>query len=364
MQQSFQWFQKGFYILNPSIANAQNEIAFVCHFSGRDSAARPDDLLKTAAGNLLSNFQSRQYDPIVCLYKANNKALTLLDYGWSPTFSPNDARIAYAYQLKPMQAQDKMYASSFSGNSIRVFSTITGKSDEVAKPMGDYLLDPFFIDSLNLLYKTGSEINGLFGGGISFSEVNLKTKKINTVRQAAIKYRLFELMGEPYLLNRQLAYTVYSPSDSGTGMADEYLHLLLRGKDTLQNFGTRRFSNLNAKFAFNDKNELLFLDDGHFLAEDTNYLNTYINNKLVQKRPLNFNYTRGYLSPDGKYIFYITQNLEGFLVNTKNFGQTKLPLPAREFHAVVWSADGRRLALVQDHEALAGTDMLSCFTIH
>ncbi|MCH5689963.1 hypothetical protein LWM68_40500 [Niabella sp. W65] len=76
-------------------------------------------------------------------------------------------------------------------------------------------------------------------------------------------------------------------------MASEYRHLLLSEKDTLHDFGVRKFTNLNFKFAVNASHELLFLDDEHFLAEDTNYIVTYKNDRLMEKRPLNDDYFRG-----------------------------------------------------------------------
>ena len=171
------------------------------------------------------------------------------------------------------------------------------------------MLDP---DSLKLVYKTGVKVNGPYGAGISFSEVDLKTKKVTLLRQPAIKYRLYELMGEPYLVDKKLAYTVYSPADSGKGMANEYLHLLLSGKDTLQNFGIRRFTHLNYKMAFKDNKELLFLEDEQFLPEDTNYIATFKNNELLYKTPLPYQYVKGYLSPGGRYMLYITATQEAF----------------------------------------------------
>ncbi|MCH5600251.1 hypothetical protein [Niabella ginsengisoli] len=170
-------------------------------------------------------------------------------------------------------------------------------------------------------------------------------------------------MGETYLINNKLAYVVYSPADSGTGMASEYLHLLVSGNDTIQNFGVRRFTNLTYKFAFNDKKELLFLDDQHFLPEDTNYLAIYKGNQLIGKKPFNFTHNKAYLSPNGKYMVYFTQAMEAFVVNLKNFDKTKIEKPQKELHAIVWSADGNNLALVQDHETYIGTDEILIYSI-
>ncbi|WP_114790013.1 hypothetical protein U0035_11890 [Niabella yanshanensis] len=361
-----EWFQQGYYILNPVFSRTTTEIAFARRLSGKDSSMNPQ---KTFAVGATANYlpknstDSRLLDPVISILNYKNRQFTLVDYGWGPAFSTNDNRLAYAFQLAPLQRPDRLYAETYKGNTIKIFNKSTRKIEEVAKPTSNYLLDPFFVDSLKLVYKTGDRVNGPYGGAVSFSEVDLASKRTRLVRQPGIKYRLYELMGEPYLVRNQLAYIVYSPADSGSGMASEYRHLLLSEKDTLHDFGIRKFTNLNYKFAVNASQELLFLDDEHFMAEDTNYLVKYKKEHLLGKRPLNPDYFRGYLSPDGRWLFYLTQDMGAFLVNTKDLSQIEMAISKKDLHAVVWSADGNKLGLVQDHESLAGTDKLLIFTL-
>jgi len=366
VEKTAEWFQQGYYILNPVFGRTTSEIAFARRFSGRDSSVSPQQsFFRGATVNYLSpnSTSSRQFDPVVSILDYKTKQFSLIDYGWGPAFSTNDNRLAYAFQFNPLQRPDKLYAEAYKGNSIKIFNKSTRKIEEVAKPLNNYLLDPFFVDSLKLVYKTGDKVNGPYGAAVSLSEVDLSSKKTKLIRQPGIKYRLYELIGEPYLVQKKLAYTVYSPADSGSGMASEYRHLLLSEKDTLHDFGVRKFTNLNFKFAVNASHELLFLDDEHFLAEDTNYIVTYKNDRLMEKRPLNDDYFRGYLSPDGRYLFYLTQHMEAYLMNTKDLSRVKMAITDKDLHAVVWSAGGERLALVQDHESFAGTDKLVIYTI-
>lgn len=361
-----EWFQQGYYILNPAFGRTTTEIAFARRLSGRDSSISPQKtfLAGATANYLPQNIPgTRQFDPVVSILDYKTRRFTLVDYGWGPAFSTNDNRLAYAFQLSPLQRPDKLYAETYKGNTIKIFNKSTRKIEEVAKPSNNYLLDPFFVDSLKLVYKTGDRVNGPYGGAVSFNEVDLKSKKTRLVRQPGIKYRLYELMGEPYLIRDQLTYIVYSPADSGSGMASEYRHLLLSEKDTLHDFGIRKFTNLNYKFAVNANQELLFLDDEHFMAEDTNYIVKYKKDRLLERRPLNPDYFRGYLSPDGRYLFYLTQNMEAYLVNTKDLSRVKMDISPKDLHAVVWSNNGSRLALVQDHESLTGTDKLVIYTL-
>lgn len=364
LEKASEWSQQGYYILNPVISPATNELAFVRQFSGRDSSADMRSFSQGALSYLPSaNILARQYDPVICLFDTDSRQLSLLDFGWGPAFSPNANRIAYASQRTPLQKQDRLYATAYTGNSIKVFDKATRLSAEVAQPTGNYLLDPFFADSLNLIYKLGAKVNGPYGAGISFNEVNLKTGAIRPISLPAVKFFQYTLAGESYLINKRLAYTLYSPADSGTGMANLYSHLLMSGKDTLHNFGIEKFTNLDNKFAYTRDNELVYLDDQHFMAEDTNYLVTYKGNKRVEEKPIDFNYVKAFLSPAGKYMLYVTASLEIYLVNIKNFRKTKIELPAANLHAVAWSEDEKKLALVQDHESLAGTDKIYLFLI-
>ncbi|WP_346236190.1 hypothetical protein ABDK00_016715 [Niabella insulamsoli] len=353
-------------MLNPTFAANSEEVAFVQRLSGRDSAGeRPDDIYKNANKSYLSkqSLAQRKNDPVVSIFDYQKEKLSLIDFGWAPAFSQNDGRLAYAHQLKPLQEQDRLYADAYRGNSIKVYNKSTQKTEEVARPQGLYLLDPLFIDSLTLAYKTGEKVNGPFGSAISLSQVNLRTKKTVLMQQAAIKYRLYNLIGEIFMKGKQPAYVVYSPADTGQGMANEYVHLLVSGSDTLQNFGIRRFTNLSYKFAINERNEILFLDDQHYLPEDTNYLAVYAKGALIQNQPLSFKYQTAYLSPGGKNMVYITATNEAYLVNLKNFAQTKIERPQKEVHTIAWSNDGKRLGLVQDHEKLGGTDELLLYEI-
>lgn len=365
IKKTAEWFQKGFYILNPALAKNGQEVAFVRQLSGRDSTVSSSSFWDGIKENYLSknDMPARLYDPVITMYNFSNKQAYLIDYGWSPAFSVNDNRLAYAYQLNPLQRQDRLYADAYKGNTIRVFNTATHKKEEVAKPLGNYLLDPFFADSLTIVYKAGDKVNGPYGAAISLSEVNLITKKTQLIRQPGIKYRMYELIGEACLVNKKLAYLVYSPADSGTGIANGYHHLLLSQKDTIQNFGIRRFTNLANKFAFDQNNNLLFLNDEPLWAEDTSFLAVYRDDKLVENRPLNFNYSKAWLSPNGKYMLYLTQDKEAYMVNIKDFSKVKINLPQKEIFAVAWSSGEDCLAVVQSHESYTGTDKLLVFNI-
>lgn len=360
----WQWYQQGYYILNPTIAHSNAEVAFVRRLSGKDSTVQASSFFRGVFKNYLSAGTSdRFFDPVICILDKNKK-LTLIDYGWDPAYSKDDKKIAYAYQVKTLKKGDPLYAEAYQGNEIKVFDKSAQHAEAVAKPLSNnYLMDPFFLDSMKVVYKIGTKVNGPYGAGISFNQVDLQTKKTSIIRLPGIKYRLYELMGEAYLINNQLAYTLYSPTDTGRGMANEYLHLLLTEKDTLQDFGIRRFTLLDNKIGFNDKNEIIFLDDELLLPEDTVYVQTYKDNRLIRRTPLQHNYVKSYLSPNGTYMVYITEGKEAFLLNLITMRRAKINIPEREIYTIVWAKDSQRLAIVQEHESLVGTDILHLLQI-
>ena len=359
-----EWYQQGYYIINPVLSSTTDELAFVRRFSSSDSldtANLPED----NAISYLSKeaVRARPYDPVVCLFNTNNRQLSILDFGWAPVFSPRANRIAYAGQQLPLQKQDKLYANAYKGNNIKVFNQVTHSTEVVASAATNFLLDPFFADSIHLIYKLGAQVNGPYGAGISFNEVNLQSKQIRPISLPTIKSFQYVLAGKAILVNKRLAYTLYSPADSGSSMAGRYHHLLISGKDTLHDFGVQNFTNLNHKFAYNRDNQLVYLDDQHYMAEDTNYLLTYKGHRMPEKKAIHFKYDKSYLSTGGKYLLYITSEEEIYLLNLKNLRKTKIELPARDLHAVAWNEDESKIALVQDHETMAGTDKITIFNI-
>ncbi|MCH5715667.1 hypothetical protein [Niabella hibiscisoli] len=198
VEKTAEWFQKGYYILNPVFARTSNEIAFVRRLSGKDSSINNvQHFLPGGAVNYLApnSINARQFDPVVSMLDYKTRRLSLIDYGWGPAFSTNDNRLAYSYQVNPLQRPDKLYAEAYKGNTIKIFNKSFKKIQEVAKPLNNYLLDPFFVDSLKLVYKAGDKVNGPYGAPVAISEVDLASKRTRLVRQPGIKYRLYELMG-------------------------------------------------------------------------------------------------------------------------------------------------------------------------
>ncbi|MGJ7030713.1 hypothetical protein [Niabella hirudinis] len=365
VQNRLEWFEKGTIIQGVSINNDGDRLVFVKRL--RDTSGLQDKTIAAEKGveNLLpaGGDTRRRLDPVIVYYNMANRRQMLLDYGWSPRFSPNSNRVVYAHQEKPL-GNARIVAGSLGGNDIRIFDLQSKKTTVVVAAPRGFLMEPVFTDSARIIYKTGDAVNGPYAAGISFSRYNLVTKKTELLRGARIQHRLYDLMGEVYGSGNQYAFTVYSPQDSAPGLANEYAHLLMRGNDTLHQFGIRHFSNLDFKFALLPRNQLVYLDDNHLMTEDTSFLAYYQAGKLIAKKPVDFEFVKAWLSPDGRFLFYTNNKQEAFVVRISDFSKTQLPLAKKEIHSVVWASDGGQVAIVQDHDAIIGTDILRLFTVN
>lgn len=366
LQQQFNWSQNSHIIQSVAISAKGDQLAFVKRLNPNDSAALKRRFEEDRiTENLLpgKNDSLRSGDPVVVLINLKNRRLTLIDYGWSPHISPGGSRVVYTHQLFPV-ASRKITAATQKGNDVKVFFVKDKKTQTIAAPQAKgFLLDPVFTDSATIIYKTGDAVNGPYAGGVALYRLNLLTKKAALLRGAQIRHRLYDLMGNIYGTGSNYSYMVYSPQDSASGLANEYRHLLLRGADTVQDFGIRRFTNLDFKFAVLPQKQLIYLDDNHLMTGDTSYIVHFKDGKTVSKKPINFEFTRAWLSPDGKYLAYLDSNAFCYVLRINDFSRSRVPLPLKEIYSVTWSDNGRQLAIVQEHPKIPDTDELYLFTV-
>ncbi|HEX7757727.1 MAG TPA: hypothetical protein VF421_20425 [Niabella sp.] len=366
VQLELDWSQNSHIIQSVIFSPKEDALAFVKRINPADSAAMKKSFAEDGATESLldNNKNTNRYgDPVVTLLNLKTRSLLLIDYGWSPHFSPNGNRLVYTHQANAM-AGAKITAAALKGNDIKVLNIKEKKPVVAAVPLAKGLLmDPAFTDSLHIMYKTGDAVNGPYAGGIALNRMNLLTKKTELVRGAKIQYRLYDLIGSIYGTGKEYSYILYSPQDSTSGIAGEYAHLLMRGTDTLQDFGIRQLNNLEYKLALLPDRKVVYLDDQHLMTEDTSYIVQFENGRAVSKKAINFDFTKAYLSPDGKFMLYTDSSLFCYVLRISDFSQTRLPLPQKECYSVAWSANGQQLAVIQEHAKLPDTDQLSVFTV-
>ena len=358
----FEWYKKNYIIQDPRFAHSDTEILFVRQFYIPDGHVAEGR--EKYVGDLLSKAEKekRFADPVVCVLNLKTRNLTQLDYGWAPDFSTDDKRIVYSYQTVPISGK-RVLAETLNGNKIKIYDRQTKRYETIASPENTFLLDPVFADSVNVIYKTGDAINGAYGGGVAFHQINLLTKKIDTLYPLKKNHGLYHLVGDIYWSNRQIYYPIYIPQDGASWMANKYSRLLLGPPGMVHDFGETSFKNLEGKYAIDDEGNLVFLDDDHQLRAAKNLLVKYKNNELISKKELTFEYEKASVSPNGKYLLYRDDKNSIFLMDTKMFTKIKLPLPQTEIYAVEWSQKSNRFAIVQGHGKLEDTDLISLFNV-
>jgi len=358
----FEWYKKNYIIQNPCFAHSESEILFVRQFyipDGHEAEGR-DQYVESLL--LKAEEEKRFADPVVSLIQLKTKKLTEIDYGWSPAFSSDDKKIIYSYQTVPISGK-RVLAETLKGNKIKMYDRLSKKYEIVASPQQSFLLDPIFVDSSTIIYKVGDAVNGAYGGGVGFNEINISTKKINSLYTKRKNHGLYNLVGDIYQTTKGIYYTVYIPQDSSTWMANNYSHLLLGSTGVVHDFGKGAFRSIEGKLGIDSEGDLLYVDDDHDLRSEKNKIIKYKDNKIVYTRELTFEYNKASMSPNGKYILFYNSDNGIFIMDTNSFGKTKLALPETEVYSVVWSDNSTRFAIVQGHEKLQDTDVISLFEV-
>ena len=362
MKKYFEWFEKNYSILSPTFSHSGNEIAFARQFQYPEGPSAPEGYFDSIG--LLIDKKPRFADPVICLLDIPTKAVTDIDYGWTADFSPDDKRIIYNFQSNPISGK-RALAEPLKGNEIKVYDRRNKQIDVIAYPDTTFLLNPVFLDEDNVLYQIGNAVNGSYGGGVALYQSNLKTQNSRPVYPSKKSFGNFHLIGDIYNSNGKVYYMVYIPLDSGEFMANNYSHLLLslNGK-IVQNLGKRDFNSLEGKLGIDKDGAFIYIDDNHALRSQKDYLIKYRDQKVVYKKQLSSAYWKGFLSPTGKFLFYIDNKEQAYLMRTDNFEKTKLPLSTNLIYDVIWSVNSNKFGVVQVDENLSQTDLLTLFEVN
>ena len=358
----FNWYKKNYIIQNPSFAHSDTEILFVRQFyipDGHDAEGRElyvESLISKA------DKEERFADPVVSNLNLKTKKLTQVDYGWTPTFSSDDKKIIYSYQTVPISGK-RVLAETLNGNKIKMYNRHSKQYEIIASPEQTFLLDPIFLDSTTIVYKIGDAVNGAYGGGVAFNQINILTNKNKPLYTAQKNHGLFNLVGDIYRTNNEIYYTVYIPQDSASWMANKYSHLLLNSNGVVHDFGKGSFKSIEGKFGIDEEGGFTYLHDDHTLRTDKNILIKYKDNKILYKNELSFEYNKASMSPNGKYLLFYNSDNGIFIMDINTFTKTKITLPETEVYSVVWSDNSTKLAIVQGHEKLRDTDLISLFDV-
>ena len=133
-----------------------------------------------------ASVEPRFADPRIVILKPGSDTAVEVDYGWSPRFSPDGRRLAYARQDAAISGRRRMVAATGAGNPIVVFDLKTETKRVWATPEeGHQFLAPRWIDGDTLLVRDCYATNGqLLGcpGVIRVSRDGTKTPIPNTTK--------------------------------------------------------------------------------------------------------------------------------------------------------------------------------------
>ncbi|MGB8194089.1 MAG: hypothetical protein WCF67_19310, partial [Chitinophagaceae bacterium] len=174
------------------------------------------------------------------------------------------------------------------------------------------------------------------------------------------KYGNYSIVGGALKKGNNFYYSIHIPQDSFTRA---YSNLLFSIDGLVHDCGEGPFKDLYGKFGVDDEGNLVYVDDYQERRDDKIYLYKYKGKQLIYKKQLKIDYHKAYLSPNGKYMLYDTYEQGIYLMDTESFKTTKLDLKDGEIFSVNWSKDSKNLAIVQYHNEIGETDLLTLFRI-
>ncbi|MGA3117018.1 MAG: hypothetical protein ABSF90_21585 [Syntrophobacteraceae bacterium] len=142
---------------------------------GFEAGLLPDDQKRERFNRI--DLDERYADPEVIIVEVDSDRIARIDWGWSPAFSPDGSRIAYAHQVKPI-SRFRVLAKTLEGNEIRIYDRNLKTAKTVASPEEGYLADPMFSpDGKYLVYSIGGPVNGAYGGNIGLARMSIDSGK-------------------------------------------------------------------------------------------------------------------------------------------------------------------------------------------
>jgi hypothetical protein len=351
----FSWHQAGRYILDVDFAPRTSELALVLQYQ-RQPASHDGPPPPPLPAN------DRSEDPTISLLRTDTRQLTRVDYGWTPTFSPDGQLLAYSYQQRPMPNL-RALASTLTGNPIRLYDRTTRRVTTVARSARTFLFEPRFTGPQELVYQIGDTVNGSYAGGVGLLQLNLRTQRTDTLYAVQRSHGHYHLLGSVWAGAGQLYYLVAVPQDHSIWLANAYEHQLYTTRGLVQSFGLSSEAYIDDLIGLRPFGEAVLVGQGQNTADTRYYLSYWRKGKGQRERAMPSPFSKAVCSPDGQYLFYLTDEGQAFVLNTDTFQQTPLSTGDAEVRTVYWAADSRRLALIQPDDKFTATDVVHLYQL-
>jgi WD40 repeat protein len=363
MKKEFEWSRRNFIILDPEFSNSENEITFSNQFyipDGHYAEGREEYL--DSLYKIIKN-EPRIADPVVSILNLKTKQLNKIDFGWTPSFSPNDQLVVYTYQKNPISGK-RVLAATLKGNYIKLFSRRDTTKTTLISPETTFLMNPTFLDSTNVVYKIGDAVNGDFGGAIGLNNINIINRKTQVLFSPKKDYGYYNLVGKIFNQSNSPEFMIYTPQDKGyKWIANEYGYELRNINGVVCNFGNNQFTSFDSQVSVDNKGLITIIDNRSNLRSDPPYIVYFNNKKEINRMPLKEEISHAFLSPDGNFLVYINADSDLYLMNMKTQDKIKVNSDHSEFYGLVWAKSSKKFAIVSSDEKYIGTDKLTIYRI-
>jgi hypothetical protein len=344
---TWEWYSEGHEIYSPAFSPSGDEVVFVKKFHEPDG--HEAEVLGEGKPPVIRSFDdtSRDGDPEVVSVDIGSGTLRQIGYGWEPVYSPDDHRIAFAFQTNPITGK-RVLASALEGNVIQVFDRDSASPVQLSHPDVDYLYlsNPLFSpDASYLAYAFSDAINGAYGGEVGVGVVNLSEDGNHGILPPEKQHDLNRLVGPIYWDGDRIIVQRMTPMSGGTFLANRYdCELLMLNPEAnepevIYSWGERKLD------ALRDLSYRV-TGDGKVLLYDDSWVRLDPASKAVS--PLkggNRLSANSLISPDATLAF--TVNEQKAEVREIKSGSVVSEFDvAGTFQSAAWSEDSDRIALV------------------
>jgi dipeptidyl aminopeptidase/acylaminoacyl peptidase len=298
--------------------------------------------------------EERYADPEVIVLKIGNKDPVRVDWGWSPAFSPDGSRIAFAHQKKPI-SRFRVLAETLKGNDIRLYNRADQSVRLLVEPPSGFLDSPVFSpDGSRIVYAFGDAINGAYGGEVGVGQVSLDGKVGEPLYAPTKDHGLFHLVSSPHLAGNRVLVTRSKPTSGGVHLAESYVTELLDLGPPQKSLFT-----WPGKDPFEEVQDFVVTPDNDVLVFEGTWHSVSAKPDAAKEGA-----PAGSLSPDAKLMAVIGESTIDIVDRASGKTLRQLELIG-SLQGAVWSPDSKRLAVIGsklDDEKFE-TDVLQVFDV-
>ena len=224
----WRWQEPNYEVYGPAFSPHRDELAFVRKFhvpDGHEAELIPEK--KLAEYRKRIDTDKRFEDPEIVVARIRDNKLERLDWGWSPSFSPDGNKITYAHQKKPISGF-RVLAKTLEGNEIRIYNRSTKVTSTIAAPDSGYFSDPIFSPvGDSVLYSLSDAVNGAYGGNVGVGSVTVTSKESQLLYAPTKDHGLYQLIDSKQFIGGRVMVIRMRPDGPGVHLADSYTYELL-----------------------------------------------------------------------------------------------------------------------------------------